>query len=334
MALISNPPYNMAWEVPPFADMQERFKFGVPPKGNANYAFILSALEKQDRCIFILPAVVLTGGAKQEKEIRKQLIDNNFVDAVVMCPDRMFESTSIPVVILVLDKNKKDTYVSLIDMSKTHDVEIRKQKGQFGAKSHTNRVYEKKVNVFNDDNINQILSIISERKNIKDISYNATVTEIQNHNYNLNPGVYFEVTIDDEEGKHRPIEDIINDINRVLNEKSACKLTINETLAKAIGFDLELYKQNVDFKELNELLKKLNIDEIKTKPYFVCSKNKNEIKFENNSKEICSSVLLMIMSTWKQHIYYLNNEENRLLAELRDCLLPKLMSGKFEEYFK
>lgn len=327
MALISNPPYNMPWDIPAFANMQNRFIYGVPPKNNANYAFILSGLEKQDRCVFILPASVLN--SKQELEIRKNLIDKNLIAAVIMCPDRMFESTSIPVIILVLDKNKKDTKVSLIDMSKNHDVEIRKQKGQYGAKSHTNRVYEKKVNVFNDDNISQILSIISERKNIKDISYNATITEIQNHDYNLNPGVYFEVTLEDTQ-KHRPLEDIVNDINRILHEKSACKLTINATLAKSIGFDLELYKQNVDFTELNELLKKLNVDEIKIKPYFVTSKTKNEIKFENNSKEICSSVLMMIMSTWKQHIYYLNNEENRLLAELRDYLLPKLMLGEIK----
>ena len=58
------------------------------------------------------------------------------------------------------------------------------------------------------------------------------------------------------------------------------------------------------------------------------AKKKNEIKFENNSKEQLSSVLIMILNMWKQHIYYLNLEENRYLMELRDALLPELMSGK------
>ena len=60
------------------------------------------------------------------------------------------------------------------------------------------------------------------------------------------------------------------------------------------------------------------------------SKNKNEITFANNSKENISSILMMIFNMWKQHIYYLNVEENRYLAELRDALLPELMSGKID----
>lgn len=60
------------------------------------------------------------------------------------------------------------------------------------------------------------------------------------------------------------------------------------------------------------------------------SKKKNEIRFENNSKDILSSILVLILNNWKQHIFYLNQEENRYLAELRDALLPELMSGKIE----
>ena len=60
------------------------------------------------------------------------------------------------------------------------------------------------------------------------------------------------------------------------------------------------------------------------------SKKKNEIRFENNSKDILSSILVLVLNSWKQHIFYLNQEENRYLAELRDALLPELMSGKIE----
>ena len=111
-------------------------------------------------------------------------------------------------------------------------------------------------------------------------------------------------------------------------EKNACKLTINETLAKTFGFDLNLYKRDQTYAELNDLLKKLGVISLEKSDYFTATKSKNELKFENRSKEAISSVLMMILSTWKQHIYYLNIEENRYLSELRDTLLDKLMSGE------
>ena len=126
------------------------------------------------------------------------------------------------------------------------------------------------------------------------------------------------------------IKDIVEDLNRVVREKNACKLTINESLAKGMGFDIEMYKNDQQDTGLNELLVKLGAPQLEKDNYFSTSKNKNEIRFENNSKDILSSILVMIMQTWKQHIYYLNQQENRYLAELRDALIPDLMSGKID----
>lgn len=64
--------------------------------------------------------------------------------------------------------------------------------------------------------------------------------------------------------------------------------------------------------------------------YIQFTKNKNEFTFKNTSSEQISSILQIILTTWKQHIFFLNEEENRYLAELRDALLPDLMSGKIE----
>ncbi|HEM5088327.1 TPA: N-6 DNA methylase [Streptococcus suis] len=58
--VISNPPYNIKWEHPIFAMSLPRFDVGVPPKNNANFAFILNALENNDRAVFVLPNQVLT----------------------------------------------------------------------------------------------------------------------------------------------------------------------------------------------------------------------------------------------------------------------------------
>ena len=328
---ISNPPYNLKWEHPLFAQTQDRFSHTVvPPQSNANYAFILTALEESDRCVFILPTGVLSSRVKQEQVIRQYLIDSNYLDAVILCPDNMFEDTSIATCILVLDKNKTTTTVEMIDARKRYVEEIRYQNGQFGSKSHKNRTYEKKVKVFTDEIIEEILLCINERKNIKDFCKAVTIEEIKNKDYRLIVSMYFEVTVDDfETENHRSYEDILIDLNRVINEKNKCKLTINETLAKNLGFDIELYKKDqTQDEEFDNLLYSICGSKIKKHDYFRTTKNKNEVKFENNSKENVSSIFMMIFNMWKQHLYYLNNEENRYLCELRDALLPDLMSGK------
>lgn len=329
-SLLSNPPYNMKWSLPPFAQIQPRFcDCELPPESNANYAFILTALEKIDRrAAFIMPCGILSTENNQEKEIRKYLIEKNFVDSVITCPDKMFEATSIPTCIIVFDKQKTTAQITLVDMRKTYEVEQREQRGQYGGSSHENRVYKKDVKIFSDENMKKALEAISERKSEPEFCKTVTIEDIKENDYSLIPSRYIE--FQELEQKHREYKDIVSDINRITREKNACKLTINETLAKSLGFDLGLYKTDQKDGGLNELLKKIGAEPLEKQDYFSATKNKNEIKFENRSKDTLSSVLVMILSTWKQHIFYLNQEENRYLAELRDALLPDLLSGKIE----
>lgn len=116
--LISNPPYNMKWEIPPFAQIQPRFAkcYVVPPANNANYAFVLTGLEKHDRCVFLLPASIMSSNQKEEKAIREWLVEENLVEAVIVCPDNMFESTGVGTCIVVLDKNKGHATTEMIDI--------------------------------------------------------------------------------------------------------------------------------------------------------------------------------------------------------------------------
>ena len=69
---------------------------------------------------------------------------------------------------------------------------------------------------------------------------------------------------------------------------------------------------------------------IEKENFISMTKKAGELKFENGSKNNISTILLSILQMWKQHIMYLNNEENRYLIELRDALLPDLMSGKID----
>lgn len=329
-SLISNPPYNMKWKLPPFAQIQPRFsETEVPPESNANYAFILTALNLiDDKAVFLLPCGVLSANNKQEKEIRKYLVEKNFIEAVIICPDKMFEATSIPSCIIVLNKEKQTSHISFLDMTKTYEVESREQNGQFGGSNHENRTYKKDVKVFSEEQIKKAIDSIKQQLSIPEFSKTVSIKTVSENDYNLIPSRYIE--FQEREFEHRTYSDIVADINRITNEKNACKLTINESLAKTLGFDVELYKQEQQDNELNDLLKKLSAEPLVKQDYFTVSKKKNEIKFENNSKEILSSVLIMILNTWKQHIFYLNQEENRYLAELRDALLPELMSGMID----
>ena len=324
---ISNPPYNIRWEPEPFAIMDKRFSdFDVPPSSNANFAFILTALDYADRCALILPQSVLIGGTQEEERIRAALVEKNYIDAVISCPEKMFEATDIAVCILVLDKHKTTATVEFVDMRKRAETEVREQRGQYGSVSHTNRVYKKNVNVFTHEAMTDALKCIAERQTIAEYCKCATIEDIKANGYVLAPSRYIELK--DEESKHREHADIIADINRIIREKNACKLTINESLAKNLGLDVEVFKAAAGEYPGNDMLEAIGAGRIERCNYFTTSKSKNEFKFENTSKDMVSSVLILILNSWKQHIYYLNNEENRYLAELRDALLPDLMTGK------
>lgn len=328
---ISNPPYNMKWKLPPFAQLQPRFNdCELPPESNANYAFILTALERsKGKTAMILPCGVLSTDNAQEKAIRRYLIEQNLIEAVITCPDKMFEATSIPTCIIVFNQKKSTTHISFVDMRQTYETEYREQNGQFGGASHENRTYKKEVKVFTDKQMSKAIDSIANQSAIPEFAKSVSVQTIAENDFILVPGRYIE--FQEQEYKHREYAEIVSDINRITAEKNACKLTINESLAKTLGFNVELYKQDQQQDSgLNDLLKQLGAEPLAKQNYFTASKNKNEIKFENNSKDILSSVLMMILNTWKQHIYYLNNEENRYLAELRDALLPDLMSGKID----
>jgi len=122
-AIVSNPPYSIKWDgdANPLVINDPRFSpAGVlAPKSKADLAFtmhILSWLAVDGTAAIVeFPGVMYRGGAEQK--IRKYLVDNNFVDAVIQLPPDLFFGTSIATCILVLKKSKKDSAVLFIDAS-------------------------------------------------------------------------------------------------------------------------------------------------------------------------------------------------------------------------
>lgn len=331
-SLISNPPYNMKWLPPMFAQLEPRFeKSGVPPDSNANFAFVLTALEMiDDKAAFLLPGSVLAPKNQAEAGILEYLIEANLIEAVITCPDSMFESTSISVCILVVNKRKKTACIEFVDMRKTFEIEVRDQNGQFGESSHTKRTYHKKIKVFSQEQIQRALTAISEQKNEPGFCKSASIEDVKEKGYVLNPGRYIE--FEEAENKHRSYADIVADYNRVVREKNSLKITMNESLAKSLGLyeTFLLMKQSQETTGTFHPLEALIGQKMEKENFITISKNAGEFKVENKSRDSLSVILAQILSLWRQHIMYLNSEENRYLAELRDALLPDLMSGKMK----
>lgn len=322
---ISNPPYNMKWQHPFFALSQERFMMGVPPESNANYAFILTALSKQDKAVFLLPNGVLTTNNKEEQAIKQSLVEKNYLEAVISLPERMFESTSIPTSLLIFNKQKQTSNILMINASSLATEEVREQRGQVGSKSHTNRVYKKKVNVLSDEAINKITSLLDEPGDEQGLAKFVPIVTIKEQDYVLTPNRYIEMK--KEEVQHSSLEKLSNELNRVSAEKGAIKLTINRKMANDLGL-LPLIKllqqSNETNKELNESFKddgvSLNTDSI------VTLTNSKTFKIEVKKWDKLPDIIVMFAQMWKQVMVHYNNEENRYLMELKDIML--------ERYFK
>lgn len=324
---ISNPPYNLKWRHPDFAAFDPRFLV-LPEERNANFAFVQTAIHEAERAILLLPNSVLKPqNSKADMECIKILHSQNLIDAVVNCPGEMFVSTSIAVCLLFLSKNKKTTTIEFIDMQDFCRTEIRKQNGQVVGNSNQKRVYEKKFNVFEAEHIDFILNCIEERKSEPGRCACATREEVIAKNYDLRPRIYIEAI--EEDSKSRAYSDIVADLNRIRTQKNMCKLTINKTLARNLGLKQSLFETELVDAEFDEFVEKIAGEKI-IKANYITFTDSAVLKFENTSKTEISPIIAMIFEAYKRHIYFLNNEENRYLAEMRDALIPDLISGKIE----
>lgn len=119
-AVVSNPPYSQAWD-PSNKEHDPRYsRFGLAPKGKADYAFLLHDLFhiKPDGIMtIVLPHGVLFRGG-EEGEIRKNLIENNHIDTIIGLPANIFFGTGIPTIIMVLKQKRENTDTLIIDASK------------------------------------------------------------------------------------------------------------------------------------------------------------------------------------------------------------------------
>lgn len=318
-ALISNPPYNMKWEHPFFAQSQDRFIYGVPPENNANYAFIQSALATTNHCVFLLPNSVLSTNQVDEKAIKQSIVEDNYLVAVIQLPERMFESTSIPTCMLVFDKHKETHKILMIDLTDKAEQETRDQNGQYGE-TNTKRTYHKTMNVLSEEMIKHVTELVRNPKDEDGLSSYVSLKQVKNNDFNLNPRRYFEVEND---YTHRKYVDIVADMNHIIDLKNETKLVINEKAAKDLGV-YDLIKQFQKSAKLNKEIAKIAQEEhgLKLKDEsFVSLSRYKELKFEVKDWEKLPELFVLMVGMWAQAMRALNNEENRYLVEYKDAML-------------
>ncbi len=118
-AVVSNPPYSQNWLPDPAKRSDPRYSYGMAPKSKADYAFLLHDLYhlKPDGIMtIVLPHGVLFRG-DEEGEIRKNLIENNHISAIIGLPPDIFFGTGIPTIVMVLRKRRTDEGVLFVDAS-------------------------------------------------------------------------------------------------------------------------------------------------------------------------------------------------------------------------
>jgi len=211
--VVANPPFSLdKWgQDMAESDQFQRFKLGIPPKSKGDYAFILHmlsiALEDDGRVGVIVPhGVLFRGGA--EGKIRQKIIENNLLDAVVGLPANLFYGTGIPAAILIFDKGKKDTDVIFIDASREYD----------SAKNQSE---------LNEGHIKKIVSTFEARKTVEKYAYRATLSEIQENEFNLNIPRYVDTFEEEEEVDIKAVQ---KDIDRLEGELTEVRSEMSKYL--------------------------------------------------------------------------------------------------------
>ena len=201
--IMANPPFNLKdWRAEnELLDDPRWDGYAVPPKSNANYAWILniaSKLSQNGVAGFILANGALSGGGEEYK-IRKKLIENDLVEAIIIIPRNTFYTTDISVTLWILNRNKKERSVVINNKKKNYR---NRQKEILFIDLRTWGVeFEKKYIELSKDEIEKVVNIYhnwqqidykATYKDVPELCYSATFEEIEKNDFSLVPSKYIE----------------------------------------------------------------------------------------------------------------------------------------------
>ena len=194
--IMANPPFNLKnWGQDKLKD-DKRWKFGIPPAGNANFAWIqhmIHHLAPNGKIGLVLANGALSSQTSGEGEIRKNIIEADLIEGIVALPSQLFYSVTIPVTLWFISKNKKQK-------GKTLFIDARRM----------GHMVDRKHRDFDDEkDIKRLANIFEEfqngtLENVKGFCAVVETEEIKKQDYILTPGRY--VGIEEQEDDGEPFD--------------------------------------------------------------------------------------------------------------------------------
>jgi type I restriction enzyme M protein len=228
--ILANPPFNLSdWGQERLKD-DVRWKYGLPPAGNANFAWMqhmIHHLAPNGKIGLVLANGSLSSQTGGEGEIRKNIIEADLVEGIVAMPTQLFYTTGIPVSLWFLNKNKKQ-----------------KGKTLFIDARNLGTMVSRRLRELTDDDIAKIAGTFEAFKNgtcedIKGFCAVVETAEIAKHDYILTPGRY--VGIEEEEDDGEPFDEkmirLTGELAEMFAKRQELEQEIRERLG-AIGYEL------------------------------------------------------------------------------------------------
>lgn len=248
--IMANPPFNQKdWRGQNELITDSRWAgYDIPPASNANYGWILHMISKLSSNG--IAGFLLANGALGDPDtvsIRKQIIKNNLVEAIIVLPRDMFYSTDISVTLWIINKNKQARTIEHNgEMVKYRD---RNDEVLFMDLRRMGEEYEKKFIQLNDDDIKKIVSNYHNwqkegfetiYKNIPEFCYSANFKEIEKNNFSLIPSKYIEfVDRDSKIDYDKEMKRIQKQFSNILAEEKDSQEKLMEAF-KHLGYEIEL----------------------------------------------------------------------------------------------
>lgn len=215
-AIVSNPPYSVPWEgdANPLNINDHRFSAAgvLAPKSKADLAFTLHMLSwlstDGTAAVVEFPGILYRSGAEQK--IRKYLIDNNYVDAIIELPDNLFFGTTIATCILILKKSKLDNSVLFINASKEY-------------------IHEGNKNKLSKDNIQAIFNAYITREDKEYFCRLVNSSEIAGQNYDLKVSSYVE---EEKTEELIDIDSLNAEIDAIVAKENELRVSINQIISQ------------------------------------------------------------------------------------------------------
>lgn len=222
--ILANPPFNYSpWNQEKLLD-DVRWKYGTPPAGNANYAWIqhmIHHLAPNGKIGLVLANGALSSQQCGEGEIRQKIIEDDLIEGIISLPPKLFYSVPIPVTLWFISKNKKQK-------GKTVFIDARKM-GHMVDQSHRD---------FSEEDIQKLTTTFEQfqngtLENVKGFCYVATTEDIAKQDYILTPGRY--VGIEDQEDDGEPFDEKMIRLTSELSEMFKKSHKLEDEIKKKLG---------------------------------------------------------------------------------------------------